>query len=148
METAMNYLPFGCQFSPRLSRHIGCFREFPKSAKSARIGTSFLVLLGCPIRQFDLGTTSSIGQQQYFLDKNSRFCAPIAPIAPIVLYSQYSSAVFLDGMIQAQPSLKAGCHIYIGFLFTYFRPHDQVAKKKFVYKRYIRLYEQSIEFDF
>ena len=45
---------FGCQFSPRLSRHIGCFREFPKSA---RIGNSFLVLLGCPFGRYDLGTT-------------------------------------------------------------------------------------------
>ena len=30
---------FGCQFSPHLSRHIGYFREIPKSA---RIGNSFL----------------------------------------------------------------------------------------------------------
>ena len=43
----------GCQFSPRLSRHIGCFRGFPKSA---RIGNSFLVLLGCPFGRYDLGT--------------------------------------------------------------------------------------------
>jgi len=35
-------------------RHIGCFREFPKSA---RIGNSFLVLLGCPFGRYDLGTT-------------------------------------------------------------------------------------------
>ena len=43
----------GCQFSPRLSRHIGCFREFPKSA---RIRNSFLILLGCPFGPYNLGT--------------------------------------------------------------------------------------------
>ena len=43
----------GCQFSPRLSRHIGFFRELPKSAQ---IGNSFLVLLGCTFGRYDLGT--------------------------------------------------------------------------------------------
>ena len=37
-----------------LNRHIGYFREFPKSA---RIGNSFPVLLGCPFGRYDLGTT-------------------------------------------------------------------------------------------
>ena len=46
--------PLAVSFPPRLSRHIGCFREFPKSA---RIGNSFLVLLGCPFGRYDLGTT-------------------------------------------------------------------------------------------
>jgi len=46
--------PSAVSFPPRLSRHIGCFREFPKSA---RIGNSFLVLLGCPFGRYDLGTT-------------------------------------------------------------------------------------------
>ena len=47
--------PLAVSFPPRLSRHIGCFREFPKSA---RIGNSFLVLLGCPFGRYDLGTTN------------------------------------------------------------------------------------------
>ena len=48
--------PLAVSFPPRLSCHIGCFREFPKSARS---GNSFLVLLGCPFGRydFDLGTT-------------------------------------------------------------------------------------------
>ena len=46
--------PLAVSFPPRLSRHIGCFREFPKSA---RIGNSFLVILGCPFGRYDLGTT-------------------------------------------------------------------------------------------
>ena len=46
--------PLAVSFPPRLSRHIECFREFPKSA---RIGNSFLVLLGCPFGRYDLGTT-------------------------------------------------------------------------------------------
>ena len=47
--------PLTVSFPPHLSRHIGCFREFPKSA---RIGNSFLVLLGCPFGRYDLGATS------------------------------------------------------------------------------------------
>ena len=48
--------PLAVSFPPRLSGHIGCFREFPKSA---RIGNSFLVLLGCPFGRYDLGTRNS-----------------------------------------------------------------------------------------
>ena len=46
--------PLAVSFHHTKSRHIGCFREFPKSA---RIGNSFLVLLGCPFGRYDLGTT-------------------------------------------------------------------------------------------
>ena len=43
--------PLAVSFPPRLSSHIGCFREFPKWA---RIGNSFLVLPGCPFGRYDL----------------------------------------------------------------------------------------------
>ena len=46
----------GDKTTPLASRHIGCFREFPKWA---RIGNWFLVLLGCPFGRYDLGTTQS-----------------------------------------------------------------------------------------
>ena len=49
--------PLAVSFHHTKSRHIGCFREFPKSA---RIGNSFLVLLGCPFARYDLGTTLTI----------------------------------------------------------------------------------------
>ena len=44
------------------SPHIGCFREF---RKSARIGNSFLVLLGCPFGRYDLGTTENQRSPRY-----------------------------------------------------------------------------------
>ena len=48
--------------------HIGCFREFPKSA---RIGNSFLVLLGCPFGRYDLGTTQATGVEKLFTNYNA-----------------------------------------------------------------------------
>ena len=46
--------PLAVRFHHAWALHIGCFREFPKSA---RIGNWFLVLLGCPFGRYDLGTT-------------------------------------------------------------------------------------------